>query len=114
MRRMHDILEENGSVKSIDGLPVGLEIKSYNGSTNSFDFHPETGKSYLVIGIGNTSEDTTSYTSDVLFIWSYDTNTAYFSASEKLQVHIGDATVYTNFYESAYCVVIPLPSTPTN
>ena len=113
MRRMHDILEENGSVKSIDGLPVGLEIKSYNGSTNSFDFTPEAGKSYLVIGIGNTSEDTSTYTSDVLFIWYYSTDTAYYSANEKIYVHAGDPTVYTNFYESAYCVVIPLPSNPT-
>ena len=110
MRRMHDILEENGSVKSIDGLPVGLEIKSYNGSTNSFDFHPEVGKSYLVIGIGNTSEDTSNYTSDVLFIWFYTTDTAYHSQSDTMHVNVGEATVYTNFYESAYCVVIPLPS----
>lgn len=114
MRRMHYILEENGSVKSIDGLPVGLEVKSYNGSTNSFSFTPEAGKSYLVIGIGNTSEDTSTYTSDVLFIWSYSTTESYYSKSEAMYVHAGEATVYTNFYESAYCVVIPLPSSPTD
>ena len=113
MRRMHDILEENGSVKSIDGLPVGLEVKSYNGSMNSFEFHPEAGKSYLVIGIGNTSEDTSTYTSAVLFIWNYSTDSAYYSKSEFMYVHAGDATVYTNFYESAYCVAISLPSAPS-
>ena len=108
MRRMHDILEENGSVKSIDGLPVGLEIKSYNGSADTYDFFPKAGKSYLLFGIGATSEDNTSYDSDYMFILNYSTENQYASVGGKMNIHIGDAIVHTNFFNSTYCVVIPL------
>ena len=108
MRRMHDILEENGSVKSIDGLPVGLEVKQYGGSTNSFDFVPENGKSYLFFGVGMPTEDNTSFESDMLYIWNYSTERSYSSAGGRMSVHIGEALVYYNGFEAVHCVVIPL------
>ena len=109
MRRMHDILEENGSVKSIDGLPVGLEVKSYNGSTNSFDFMAEEGKSYLFFGIGKTSDqEDFGYESDVMYIYNYSTQRTYDSANGKISIHIGDPLVYYNGFEAVHCVVIPL------
>ena len=108
MRRMHDILEENGSVKSIDGLSVGLEVEQYGGSTNTFDFFPEEGKSYLIIGIGATSEERTSYESDIMYIWNYSAERYYSSASGKIYTNGGSAYVYYSGFEAAHCVVIPL------
>ena len=108
MRRMHDILEENGSVKSIDGLPVGLEVKSYTGSTDTYNFHPEEGKSYLFFGVGADTEDNTSYSSDYMFILNYSTNNYYESVGKQMRINIGDPTVHANFFDSSYCVVIPL------
>lgn len=107
MRRMHDILEENGSVKSIDGLPVGLSLKEYNGSTDTYDFSAEEGKSYLLFGVGMTSETGTDYDSDFMMILNYSTDNSYVSASGKLRINIGDTYVHTNFFDSTYCVVIP-------
>ena len=108
MRRMHDILEENGSVKSIDGLPVGLSAKEYNGSADTYDFFPEAGKSYLLFGVGTTSEAGTDYDSDYMFILNYSTENQYASVGGKMNIHIGDNIVHTNFFDSTYCVVIPL------
>ena len=108
MRRMHDILEENGSVKSIDGLPVGLEVESYSGSSNSFDFFPENGKSYLFFGVGATNEAGTDFESDMMYIWNYSTERSYSSASGKIYIHAGEALVYYNGFEANHCVVIPL------
>ena len=108
MRRMHDILEENGSVKSIDGLPVGIEMKEYNGSMDTYDFAAETGKSYLLFGVGTTNQEGTSYDSDYMFILSYSTENQYASVGGKMNIHIGDNIVHTNFFDSTYCVVIPL------
>ena len=108
MRRMHDILEENGSVKSIDGLPVGLEVKQYGGSTNSFDFFPQEGKSYLFFGVGMPTEDNTSFESDMMYIWNYSTERSYDSASGKFSIHAGDQTVYYNGFEAKHCVAITL------
>lgn len=108
MRRMHDILEENGSVKSIDGLPVGIEMKEYNGSMDTYDFSAEEGKSYLFFGVGTSDETGTNYVSDYMFILNYSTNNYYESVGGKLRINIGDPIVHTNFYDSTYCVVIPL------
>ena len=108
MRRMHDILEENGSVKSIDGLPVGIEMKEYDGSMDTYDFSAEEGKSYLVFGVGTTDETGTSYDSDYMFILNYSTNNQYASVGGKFRINVGDTYVHTNFYDSTYCVVIPL------
>lgn len=108
MRRMHDILEENGSVKSIDGLPVGIEMKGYNGSYDTYDFSAEEGKSYLLFGVGTTSDTGTDYESDFMFILNYSTEKKYASAGGKLHIDTGDPIVRTNFYDSSYCVVIPL------
>ena len=108
MRRMHDILEENGSVKSIDGLPVGLEVKGYNGSMDTFDFYPEEGKEYLFFGVGADDETNTSYSSDYMFILNYSTNNSYSSAGGKMRINIGDPTVHADFFDAKYCVVIPL------
>ena len=107
MRRMHDILEENGSVKSIDGLPVGIEMKEYNGSADTYDFIAEEGKSYLLFGIGTDSEDNTSYGSDFMFILNYSSQNQYVSTGGKMRINIGDPVVHTNFFDSTYCVVIP-------
>ena len=108
MRRMHDILEENGSVKSIDGLPVGIEMKQYNGSMDTYDFAAEEGKSYLIFGTGTTSDTGTDYDSDYMFILNYSTNNSYTAVGGKFRINIGDPTVHTNFFDSSYCVVIPL------
>ena len=108
MRRMHDILEENGSVKSIDGLPVGLEVKQYTGSTNTFGFFPEEGKSYLIFGIGATSEENTNFESDVLYIFNYSAEKYYNSASGKIYMNAGSAYVYYSGNQAVHCVVITL------
>ena len=108
MRRMHDILEENGSVKSIDGLPVGIEMEKYNGSMDTYDFSAQEGKSYLFFGVGTSSEDNTSYESDFMFILNYSSEKSYASVGGKLRINIGDPIVHTNFFDSTYCVVIPL------
>ena len=108
MRRMHDILEENGSVKSIDGLPVGLSVKSYNGSADTYDFFAQAGKSYLLFGVGTTSDTGTDYDSDYMFIFNYSTENLYTSVGGKMRINIGDNIVHTNFLDSTYCVVIPL------
>ena len=108
MRRMHDILEENGSVKSIDGLPVGLGMEQYSGSTNSFDFFPEEGKSYLFFGIGAPNESGTEFESDMMYIWNYSTERSYSSASGIITIHVGEALVYYNGFEANHCVVIPI------
>ena len=108
MRRMHDILEENGSVKSIDGLPVGLSAKEYNGSADTYDFFPEAGKSYLLFGVGTTSEEGTDCSSDMMYIFNYSTEKYYESVGKQIHINFGDATVHTNFFDSTYCVVIPL------
>ena len=108
MRRMHDILEENGSVKSIDGLPVGIEMKEYNGSFDTYDFYAQEGKSYLFFGVGTTSDTGTDYDSDFMYIFNYSSNNSYASVGGKLRINIGDPIVHTNFFDSTYCVVIPL------
>ena len=108
MRRMHDILEENGSIKSIDGLPVGLSVKEYNGSADTYDFAAQEGKSYLLFGTGTTSDAGTDYDSDYMFILNYSTEKLYTSVGGKLRINIGDNIVHTNFFDSTYCVVIPL------
>ena len=108
MRRMHDILEVNGSVKSIDGLPVGMSVKEYNGSFDTYDFFPEARKSYLLFGVGTTSEAGTDYVSDMMYIFNYSTETYYESVGKQMRINIGDNTIHTNFFDSTYCVVIPL------
>ena len=108
MRRMHYILEENGSVKSIDGLPVGIEMKQYNGSADTYDFSAEEGQSYLFFGVGASDETNTSYDSDYMFIFNYSTNNSYSSVGGKMRINIGDPIVHADFFDAKYCVVIPL------
>lgn len=108
MRRMHDILEENGYVKSIDGLPVGIEMKEYSGSMDTYDFSAEEGKSYLLFGVGTTDDTGTNYASDYMFILNYSTNNYYESAGKQMRINVGDPIVHTNFFDSTYCVVIPI------
>ena len=107
MRRMHYILEENGSVKSIDGLPVGIEMKGYNGSQDTYNFSAQEGKSYMVFGVGTSSDTGTDYDSDYMIIFNYSSNNSYTSVGGKLRINIGDPIVHTNFFDSTYCVVIP-------
>ena len=108
MRRMHDILEENGSIKSIDGLPVGIEMKEYNGSADTYDFAAQAGKSYLLFGVGTTSDTGTDYVSDMMYIFNYSTERYYESVGKQMRINYGDNVVHTNFLDSTKCVVIPL------
>ena len=106
MRRMHDILEENGFVKSIDGLPV-INVITSSGSTNTFNFVPETGKSYLCIGLGKTDVEN-QYDEDMMFIWNYNDVKSYNSVAGKMRITAGDPLIQCDFYEAEQLFAIEL------